>query len=186
MGHSFPQFLPGGRRFLYYVQGPTEARGVYAGELGGGEPRRLLDADAAAVYSPSGYLLFIRQGSLFAQDFDPMTMAVTGSPSLVGERVAFEPPAAALSASSGGTIAYRVGSEAGAREYVWFDQAGKELGKLATPPGDIRAAPSFAPQGRALTLHTVSDNADIWLVDVERGTFKRFTANLGACPSNRC
>ena len=107
-----------------------------------------------------------------------MTMAVTGSPSLVGERVAFEPPAAALSASSGGTIAYRVGSEAGAREYVWFDQAGKELGKLATPPGDIRAAPSFAPQGRALTLHTVSDNADIWLVDVERGTFKRFTANL--------
>ena len=36
--------------------------GVRVGQLGGSETKRLLDADAPAVFVPAGYLLFPRQG----------------------------------------------------------------------------------------------------------------------------
>ncbi|PYV29551.1 MAG: hypothetical protein DMG22_22715, partial [Acidobacteria bacterium] len=67
--HRFPQFLPDGRHFIYFVTSPP-ARGVYAGSLDGGSSKRLTNADTAAVVSPSGFLLFPRQTTLFAQAFD--------------------------------------------------------------------------------------------------------------------
>ena len=47
--HRSPQFLPGGRRFLYYARGSPGASGVYVGQLDGTETRRLLAADAGGV-----------------------------------------------------------------------------------------------------------------------------------------
>jgi eukaryotic-like serine/threonine-protein kinase len=161
VGHSFPQFLPDGRHFLYYVEGVTDARGVYVGELRGNETKRLLDADAAAVYAPPGHLLFVRQLTLLAQAFDPVKLAVTGRPFPVGEHVAVQRAALGLSVSRDGHIVYRTGSASGEGEYVWFDRFGKELGRLGSPPGSARAVPSFAPNGRTVALHTVSGNADI-------------------------
>ena len=84
--HQFPQFLPDGRHFLYYTL-DAKPPGVYVGQLDGSETQRLLDADAAAVYVPSGYLLFLRQGTLFAQAFDPVRLALTGNPFRVAEQV---------------------------------------------------------------------------------------------------
>jgi eukaryotic-like serine/threonine-protein kinase len=177
VGHSFPQFLPDGRHFLYYVEGVTDARGVYVGELRGNETKRLLDADAAAVYAPPGHLLFVRQLTLLAQAFDPVKLAVTGRPFPVGEHVAVQRAALGLSVSRDGHIVYRTGSASGEGEYVWFDRFGKELGRLGSPPGSARAVPSFAPNGRTVALHTVSGNADIWVVDVERGAYNRLTVD---------
>src|SRR5262245_60822972 len=65
-----PQFLPDGRHFLYYTF-DTKPPGVRVGQLDGSETKRVLDADASAVFVPPGYLLFPRQGTLFAQAFDP-------------------------------------------------------------------------------------------------------------------
>src|SRR5262249_55867215 len=64
--HRFPQFLPDGRHFIYFVQGGP-GQGVYAGSLDGSSSKRLATADSAAVISPSGFLLFARQTTLFAQ-----------------------------------------------------------------------------------------------------------------------
>ena len=50
-GHAFPHFLPDGRHFLYYVVAGPEARGIYAGQVDGTPPKRLLDADGGAVYT---------------------------------------------------------------------------------------------------------------------------------------
>ena len=62
--HRAPFILPDGRHFLYYARGTPQVRGVYVARLDGSESRRLLDADAAAVYAASGHLLFVRQGEL--------------------------------------------------------------------------------------------------------------------------
>src|SRR5262249_14178627 len=87
-GHRFPQFLPDGRHFLYYaISGTRETRGVYVGQIDGSEAHRVLDADAAAVYAASGQLLFVRQGTLFAQQFDPVRLALGGTPIAVAERL---------------------------------------------------------------------------------------------------
>ena len=61
--HRAPFILPGGQHFLYYSRGSAQVRGVYVANLDGSGSKRLLDADAAAVYTASGHLLFARQGA---------------------------------------------------------------------------------------------------------------------------
>ena len=58
---------------------------------------------------PSGYLLFLRQGTLFAQAFDPVRLELTGNPFRVAEQLAWD-SAPALSASATGTLVFRTGS----------------------------------------------------------------------------
>ena len=69
--HRWLQFLPDGKHFLFYAEGtagPNTA--AYAGSLEGSELKLLIPNDSKAVYVESGYLLFIRQGTLMAQRFD--------------------------------------------------------------------------------------------------------------------
>ena len=132
--HRFPQFLPDGRHFLYYVQGSPESNGIYIGQLDGSSTPRLLDADAAAVYASSGHLLFVLQGTLFAQHFDLDKLALTGDPVPVANQIAvnYVVQSAALSASVAGPVVYRTGSES-PRQLVWVDRSGKEGEKVGGP-----------------------------------------------------
>ena len=85
--HRAPLILPGGRHFIFYARGEATARGVYVANIDGSEPRRLLDAAAAAVYAPSGHLLFARENQLLAQRFDPATITFSGEPFKVADNV---------------------------------------------------------------------------------------------------
>jgi serine/threonine protein kinase len=177
-GHRFPQFLADGRHFLYFVTGSPEVRGVYISSLAGSETRRLLNADGAATTASSGQLLFVLQGTLFAQDLDPIRMELTGSASAIAEHVTIDVPAnlPAISASTAGPILYRAGSPGGQRQFVWFDRSGKEIGRVGSPDTANALGPSISPDGRHLALsRTVSGNFDIWLLDTARGVLSRFT-----------
>jgi hypothetical protein len=55
---------------LYFVAATADVSGVYLGALDGSISRRLLEADAAAMYDGVGHLIYVRQGTLFAQPFD--------------------------------------------------------------------------------------------------------------------
>ena len=68
--HRHPHVLPDGRRFLFYAQGPPDTAGIYLGALDGSAPTRLTTADSAGVYLPSGWLLWVRAGTLVAQRLD--------------------------------------------------------------------------------------------------------------------
>src|SRR5262249_42641157 len=62
-----PQFLPEGRHFLYSLTGGADIRGTYLGQLDGTGTSRIIDTDLTpTVYAPP-QLLFIQQGTLFAQ-----------------------------------------------------------------------------------------------------------------------
>ena len=82
------------------------------GQLGDMAQRRLLDADFAAVYASQGYLLFMRQGKLLAQRFDPSLLALSGAPFPLAEQVAASTNrlSPAVSTSGTGVIAYRTGA----------------------------------------------------------------------------
>src|SRR5207237_3400444 len=126
--HSFPQFLPDGRHFIYFVYGGPN-QGVYAGSLDGASSKRLANAEAAAVVCPSGFLLFARQTTLFGQAFDFKRQELSGNPFPVAERVAFDAArkAPGFSAASG-IVAYRIGATGGARQLTWLDRSGKSVG----------------------------------------------------------
>ena len=118
-----PQFLPDGRHFLFTATGgPTP--GVYTALLGGSEPpRRIVDDAVVGAYS-SEHLLFIRQGTLFAQPFDVTRLQLTGSVTTVADQiVSTSGRSFALSVSTAGPIAYRTGPPAQA-QFAWFDRSG--------------------------------------------------------------
>src|SRR5262249_16931040 len=78
--HRFPQFLPDGLHFLFYVAGTPDATGIYLGSLDGGEPKLLAAADTAGVYLAPGMIAFVRQSTLMAQHLDLKRGELTGDP----------------------------------------------------------------------------------------------------------
>ncbi|PYS09605.1 MAG: hypothetical protein DMG17_26625 [Acidobacteria bacterium] len=173
--HRFPQFLPDGRHLIYFVQGAS-TRGVYAGSLDGGPSKRLVTADAAAVVSPSGFLLFPRETTLFAQAFDLERQELSGSPFTAAEQAAFDvvSDAAGFSATSG-ILAYRTGS-AVAPQLTWLDRSGKSLGAIGAPDRARLRDVELSPDGkRVASSRTVNGNMDVWLIDAARNVRTRFT-----------
>ena len=176
--HYLPQFLPDGRHFLYWAPSGREPHGVYVGQLDGSETRRLLDADFPAVYAAQDHLLFMRQGTLFAQRFDRTQLAGAGTPFPVAEQVTSALALRmAVSTSAAGPIAYRTGSAGGSeRQLAWFDRSGHHLASVGAPFPSTQLSPSLSPDGRRVALYRrTNGNLDDWLLDVERGVPTRFT-----------
>ena len=175
----FPQFLPDGRHYLFFVLGPDSVRGVYIGDLDGGSPRRLLSATTTAVYALPGYLLFVREGSLFAQRFDASGLTLSGDPFLFSDNVSIDSVSAnqpAVSASVSGPIIYRPGSGGGRRRFVWVDRTGKELATPGEPHDGIN--PSLSQDERRVAVNWAANgNLDTWILDLARGAFTRSTSN---------
>ena len=86
--HFSPRFLPDGRHFLYSMRGRAEVQGVYVGQLGSTQPGVCSMRIQVRMYVSSGHLLFVRQRTLFAQNFDPARLELTGNPFAVADQVA--------------------------------------------------------------------------------------------------
>ncbi len=177
--HRAPFILPDGRHFHYYARGTPQARGVYVARLDGTEARRLLDADAAAVYAASGHLLFVRQGDLFAHPFDASRLALDGAAFRIASGVSVNPGVslASLAASASGVIAYGTGSMR-RTQFAWFDRSGKRLETVGPPDQTTIANPTLSPDGQQIALsRVVGGNWDIWLMNME-GAMNRLTSKL--------
>ncbi len=176
-GHLYPSFLPDGRHFLFYAQGSPEGRGVYWGDLESKEIARLFDADTAAVYSPSGYLVFARQGNLFAQRFDAAKRQLLGDPFTIAEQATLDIAFSVGAFSAGANVlAYRTGASSGNRQLQWFDRSGKQVGVSGPPDGFASINPDLSPAGDRVALgRTVSGNQDIWILEPTRQLTTRFT-----------
>ena len=109
--HRFPNFLPDGRQFLFFARGNPETAGIYLGSLDSAETKRLTLTETAGIYIPSGWLLWVRAGTLVAQRLDLGQQALTGDPVTVADPVAADvgSNASGLSVSATGLVAYRTG-----------------------------------------------------------------------------
>jgi Tol biopolymer transport system component/DNA-binding winged helix-turn-helix (wHTH) protein len=181
--HRHARFLPDGRHFIYFLTAQGEESGVYVGDLKGTDaPKRLLRADAAAEYA-SNHLLFVMQGALFAQDFDPARMTLSGEPFRIADQVNVDAVMnlAAVSASAVGSMVYRKGSGGSQRQFVWYDRRGKETERVGAPDGSGVLGPALSSDGRHVAMYrTVDGNSDIWLLELERGVRERFTMDAAA------
>jgi serine/threonine protein kinase len=181
--HRFPQFLPDGRHFLYGVMsGRPDVQGIYAGSLDRGAGKRLLDGLPQNVaYVPPGFLLFVRQGTLFAQRLDLSALTLAGSPLPLAEQVlSISSVGAAISAAANGTIVYRTDSGTNTRRLVWFDRSGHELGAIDKLGSGVFNSPNLSPDSKRVALwRDVSENIDVWLIDLGREVVSRFTVQPG-------
>jgi hypothetical protein len=184
---GYPAFLADGRHFLFYVAERNGPGGVYASDLGGSPPKRVFDADSAAV-SASGIVLFVRSGALLAQRFDQSRLSLLGTPRRIAERVfRSQRGKAALSVSGSGAILYRSDAPEERRRLAWFDRAGKQLGVVFEPLSGENLAylnPALSPDERRLAISLAVEDREghlgtrhIWLLDLARGVRTRLTAD---------
>jgi Tol biopolymer transport system component len=174
----WPEFLPGGQRFLFQVRhADEERRGVYAGFIDGAPPRRIMGGDFSAKYA-AGYLLFLRGRILMAQPFDAATLQLTGPPAMVAAQVAGGTTGyGAFSVSATGVRAYSSGLLAPA-ELRWVDRAGRATAPLAPAAEYIDL--SLSPDNTRLAFSRADQQLqtpDVWVLDLDRGTESRVTSD---------
>jgi len=177
--HWSPQFLPDHSHYLIYATGTVP--GIYGGVLGAPEPpRRIVDAQAAS-YVSSGHLLFVRGGTLFAQVFDPVRLALAGSPVAIAEQIVAGSgtgATAALSTSAAGPFAYRTGPSTSQHHFVWFDRSGAPLETIPGSDFGDGFNSSLSPDASRLAISSfVEGTTDIWLLDMKRGVSTRLTTD---------
>jgi Tol biopolymer transport system component len=175
--HAWPHFLPDNRHFLYVALSsqPEHDKTIYVGSLDSPTDRKpLLTADTHAVYSPPGYLLFVRGSSLFAQPFDADGLRLTGDPVPIAEGIDRGPGArGAFSVSRDGKLAYR---GVGDTRLMWIDRSGGVPQTIG--PRGYYANPALSPDGQRAAvarLDRAIGSFDIWLLDIARGVPSRFT-----------
>ena len=176
-GHFYPQFLPGGRRFLFYMSGSPEAAGVYVGELDSGRKTRLLSADGPARYVDPGYLVFQRGPQVLVQTFDANSATLSGDVVTLAEGLKGR---VTLSASLAGTIAYRTTpGDSGQRQLVWVDRSGREFERVVYD-GSAAQSPALSHDGRYVAIFRfLNGNMDLWSYDRKRELWDRLTFDPG-------
>lgn len=164
----WPQFLPGGARFLFRVaRGPKAAQGIYAGSLERPPHQRVLETRGNVV--PAGrYLLSIHADSLMAQGFEPARLVASGKPVPVAEGVMEnlgELAGPSMSASETGVLAFRP-RHAFQTTLTWFDRDGRPLDTLDQAPAGCRN-PEISPGGLQVAVEcpSVAGRRDIWVLD---------------------
>jgi hypothetical protein len=176
VGHRWPQFLPDGRHFLFYVDSVDPARqGTWLGSLDSPERHRLIAG--VSTFAPPGYLLYTRERVLMAQAFDPATGVLSGRPATLASNVV-EPQVtngAAVSASVDRLLAFSVSKTAERLE--WFDRGGRSLGVIDTPV-DLRNV-RLATGGLNVFASTdpESEKRGLWSIDLTRGAISRLTGD---------
>jgi Tol biopolymer transport system component len=172
--HRWPQFLPDGRRFIFYNKSKVGGRGgLYEGSLDSKEKTLLLATNASGVYTESpagaGYLLYVHGEALLAQPLDSEKHLAQGEPVTIARQVAVDSEdRSRVTVSASGVLAYD--SIAGGRPLRWYDRAGKMLG-VAQPSGFYLNL-NLSPDDSRLALDR---DGDCWLLDLKRGGISRFT-----------
>ena len=175
IAHRWPHVLPGGRRFLYFIESVDPAHaGTYVGEIGTPLKQRLFDVPA--IFQ-DGYLVFVRERVLQAQRVDLNAYTVSGTPIVLASDVApLEITTSAALSAGPGLLAYNA-MPAGQR-LTWFDRAGKVIEHIDGPPGLYN--PSLLRDGSQLLAATGTGGGPraIWMIDLERGAPMRLEGGM--------
>jgi serine/threonine protein kinase len=179
---KFPWALPGGSAVLYTVatadsESFDDAQ-VVVFSTRTGQKKVLVEGGTHPRYSPSGHLVYARNGNLLAVRFDPDRLEVTGQPVTVVEGVLMSrnTGVANFDVSSSGDLAYVPGTcEGGARTLFWVDRSG-QVEKLPLPPRSY-LHPRISPDARKLAIEIEGANHDCYLYDFGSGVLSNITAD---------
>ena len=172
-GQRWPQVLPGGKAVLFTggTAGAYEGANIVVQPLPTGVRKIVQRGGYHGRYLPSGHLVYIHAGTLFAAPFDLDRLEVTGQPvpALEGVTSNSASGSAQFAASATGTLVYLPGqSSSGGVPILWMNHEGQTPPLRATPAN--RYAPQFAPDGHRLAIQITEGSPDIWISLKDRPT----------------
>jgi len=157
MQHKWPQVLPGGLAVVFTSHTSTNAfdnAQLVVQRLKTGERTTVLRGGYYARYVPSGHLLYIARGTLFALPFDLDRLTVAGPAMPVIEGVATNQAitgGAQYSVSNSGAIAYVPGPSLNLEIPVQWMYADGHMTTLR-PATTNWTSPRFSPDGQRLAM----------------------------------
>jgi len=181
--HRWPWFLPDGKHFLYLSRA-SSADVIFAASLDRNSEKELLRKHSNVLYA-SGCLLFMEQGALIAQPFDPAQLELKGLPATVAEDVRYDPgyDRGEFAASAHGELLYREGGSEGAG-LAWFDRSGTFAGFVARVVRTVDAR--LSADGQKVVYSNDEEEGsnrrlttDLWVFDRSHGVPSRVTSDPG-------
>lgn len=176
----FPFFLPDGKHFLFSLldlKGTASNADIYVGSLDSPETIHVLD-DVSYAQFASGFLLYLRQGILIAQEFDPDSYALTGNAKPLQANInSWSPRAKAdFSVSENGILLYSGSNKEKPGELIWISTDGHE-----TPIIQVQNNTKFAslsPDGSRIAYEIFdykNSHFDTWVYDINSKSKMRIT-----------
>jgi Tol biopolymer transport system component len=178
--HRWPQALPRRAGVLFTEQSITEtadAANVVVVPLSGGTPKVVARGSHYGRYVPTGHLVYMQHGTLFAVPFDLDSLEARGQavPVVEGVLTNLFTAGAQVAFSEDGTLVYVPGAAATrANSIDWLTRDGT-TSVLRAAKADW-TSPRFSPDGQKLALD-VSDGKqrNIWVYEWTRDTLTQLT-----------
>jgi serine/threonine-protein kinase len=189
--HRWPQVLPGVGAVLFTASPSivaSEDASIRVVSRDAGTAKTVVQNGYFGRYLPvdarHGYLLYIRDGTLFGAAFDPVRLEVRGNAVPVLDDVATSTGIGigTFDVSNTGTFVYVPGTGADRSwPVVWLTSDGRTMTLIANEAA--YDSPRIAPDGKRLALQVSTGRArDLYVFDIERDTLSRLTFAGGGSP----
>jgi Tol biopolymer transport system component len=179
-----PAFLPDGRTVLFVSTATADVLpSIWAGSLDAPGTTRVVETGSSNLQYASGHLLYLRDGTLVAQPFDPEGLIVTGDPVPLASRVLMQGLAnqgyGLFSASDTGVLVHMEGSPltGGDVRLAWVDRRGDSAETIGESDNYVGVALSHDETRVAVVgnFAGATGSADIALINLANGVRTPFT-----------
>jgi Tol biopolymer transport system component len=172
--HRWPSVLPGSKAVLFITStryANFDDAGIAVVSLKDHQRKTVIEhAGMYPRYLPSGHLVYVTKGNLFAIPFDLERLEVRGTATLLEEVASSSNLGfAQFDFARNGTLVYRTGRSEGLRTIQWLDRSGKTE--------SLRSEPSYyvslrlSPDGsRVASIVSQGASSDLWIYDWQRGS----------------
>jgi serine/threonine-protein kinase len=181
--HRWPQALPGGKALLFTANrtvGGYDDASIVVQSLPDGPRKVVVRGGYHGQYVPSGHVLYMHAGTLFAVPFDLARSEVAGAAVPVIQELASAPfsAGAEFAFSNRGTLVYLPGHGIGAMVSIqWLDRTCR-LSPLRSVPGVYRT-PQLSPDGTKLAFQAFDGKVStVWGYEWRRDTISRLTFDV--------
>jgi serine/threonine-protein kinase len=182
--HRWPQWLPGGTAILFTVS--TEATDFSGARLEvldveSGERTVIHRGGYYGRYVPTGHVLYVNDGTVFALPFDAQRIVATGSQFPVLEGIESDPVhgSAQFDVAHTGLLSY-LSEVADLRPFSIVSVDVNQRSEVLWQEPGVFGTPRLSPDGSRLALSVLRDgNWDLWVYDLEREVATRITFGAG-------
>ena len=184
VSHRWPQWLPGGKKILF-TEGTelTDFSGasLVVLDVGTGEQTVIHRGGFYGRYVPTGHVLYVNDGTVFALPFDVDRVKATGSQFPVLEGIEADPVhgSAQYDVALTGLLGYLPGV-ADLRPFSIVRVDAAQRSEILWQEPGVFGTPRLSPDGARLALSVLRDgNWDLWVYELERGVGTRITFGAG-------
>jgi eukaryotic-like serine/threonine-protein kinase len=176
----YPSFLSDGRHFLFGQLADPKDTGIFLGSLHSTEKKFLFNNKYSwASLFVKNNLLYVQDGNLMAQSFNPKTFALRPDARVLQQNVENSTGfwcEACFSAAENGTLVTMTKPPDDLDHLIWMDRQGKQSGEI--PNIDNVSGILFSNDGQKVLLDRIdfrTQRHDLWVHDIARGSTSRIT-----------